>query len=492
MKQYNKIFVIWMTAAMLLCSCDSFLDEQPRGIAIAEKTEHYNGMFNTNDFMNFQHEDYAYWLNDFILLPEECQEGLFSGTSMYDNAESIIEAFKYETEIYRPTENCLAWETCYGDIYTYNVIVNGVMDSEGGTEAQKKALQAEARMSRAWMHFILAQKFSKPYDPSYADTELTIPIVTEANSMEKTFERATMKDFYNFISTEMEAACPDLEDRIGYNMRIYKTTGYALLGKYYWMIGEYEKALEPLRIAYERLKNEPDFYLRDLNKIQEKYGYEEVPAMDLFMTENGSDPDCMIPYSWANTEIMFLKQNTSFMGPLYFGLIGMVTYYLKPECYDMFDEHDLRRNLIPTMGPYGTPTPYPVGCMNGNMCNHGVEIAEVCLALAECEARVGSQDNAKDVLVNFRKYRVRTGYEGIPETVQSQDDLIKFCLREQDREFMGRHHRFYNLRRLWNDPLFQEQKPITHSDGTNTYTMTEDNLYLKIPETVLKWNENWR
>ncbi|MBR1464343.1 MAG: RagB/SusD family nutrient uptake outer membrane protein [Prevotella sp.] len=114
------------------------------------------------------------------------------------------------------------------------------------------------------------------------------------------------------------------------------------------------------------------------------------------------------------------------------------------------------------------------------------------MSLAECEARVGNESNARSVLTELRSYRVLTGHESIPETVHSKDDLIKFCVDEQDREFMADIISFYNVRRLWNDPLFQYRKPYTHTDGTNTYTMNEENLYLRLPESVLKWNDQWR
>lgn len=477
---------------LLAAGCDSFLDEQPRGYAIPETTDNYNGMFNTIQFMNMNMEDYTLWLNDDILFDQTCIDGLtdaFSYSSF--DPESLLRAFRYERDIYKPTENCHVWEMCYQNCYSFNVIANGVMSSTGGTQAEKEALQAEARVSRAWMHFILAQIFARPWNPDIADTELTIPIVTEANTSVKEFDRATMRELYDFITTEMEEAVPLLEDRPDHNMRVYMTTGHALLGKMYWMMGEYEKALAPLRTAYERSKSETNFHLQDYNVLMEKYGYRELTADEL-NGEQLATADALLSYTYSNPEVLWVKQNPCY-SPYRFWSYGLVTYYIKPEVYALFGEHDLRRCLIPTKYPSGGPTPYPVGCIRDGLSpNYGVDLSEVYLALAECEARAGSEDDARRVLTEFRSKRVRTGYEEIPATVQTRDDLVRFCLEEQHREFMGRMQRYYNMRRLWNDPLFQQEKPITHSDGTSTYTMQEDNLYLELPEGVLKWNENWR
>lgn len=477
---------------LVVASCDSFLDEQPRGQAIAETIDQFDGLFNDSQFMNMDMEDYTYWLNDDLLLDEACVNQLTDAFSSSNfDAESISRAYRLQRDIYKPTDNCLVWEQCYRNVYTYNVIANGVMDCTGGTQAEKENIQAEARVSRAWMHFLLAQVFVRPWNADIADTELAIPIVTEADTNVKTYERATMRELYDFITTEMEEAVPMLEDRPDHNMRVYMTTGYALMGKMYWMMGEYEKALAPLRTAYERSKNETNFYFQDYNKLMEKYGYDELTADELSQEQNNG-PDYMLGYTYSNPEMYWVKQNPCFNSSR-FWLYGLVTWYLKPEVYALFDEHDLRRNLIPTKFSSGEPTPYPVGCIrDGVSPNYGVSLPEIYLALAECEARAGSEDNARKVLQEFRVMRVRTGYEDVPATVQTRDDLIRFCWDEQHREFLGGANRYYTLRRLWNDPLFQQEKPITHSDGTQTYTFEEDNLYLELPEGVLKWNENWR
>lgn len=475
---------------MTFAGCDSFLDDQPRGYAIAETTDDYDGMFNTIEFMNMNMADYTFWLSDDIQLTPECITNLPS--TVYDyKPNSILRAFQYKNDVYEVTESCSAWESCYKNVYTFNTIANGVMESADGTEAQKKAIRAEARVSRAWMHFILAQMFSKPYNKDYAETELTIPIVTEADSNQKNFTRATMKELYDFIVKEMEESCGDMPVRKEHRYRAYRQTCYTLLGKVYWMMGEYEKALEPLRIAYEAsLSDNSTIHLVNYNELQEKYGYRELTPTEM-SDEEGTTDAFLLPYTWANVEVFWIKQCTSF-GGVYRWADGIVTYYLNPKYYSLFDEYDLRRNLIPTKDADGNPTPYPVGCIRDKTANYGAELAELYLLLAECEARVGSEDEARALLKEFRSYRVLTGHEDVPETVKTRDELIRFCLDEQHREFLGRVMRYYNLRRLWNDPLFQSEKPISHSDGTNTYTMTEDNLYLQLPESVLKWNESWR
>ena len=52
--------------------------------------------------------------------------------------------------------------------------------------------------------------------------------------------------------------------------------------------------------------------------------------------------------------------------------------------------------------------------------------------------------------------------------------------------------RWFDIRRLWNDPLFQEDKQnYTHTDGQNIYTLTEDRLVFRIPPKVLSFSTDW-
>lgn len=477
----KKSYLSYSLAALLFCgSCDNFLDKQPRGNAIAESTEHYNGLFNNVQLMNlsFSESYYSYWKSDEIIFTPRCYTDL-AGFSSYP--QSIANAFQYREKVYREDENCLEWANCYNHIYTYNVIVNGVPDATGD-EIQKKYLLAEARVSRAYMHFLLAQWFAMPYNESTADSEPAVPIVTKANSQVNQFERATVKQLYDFVTTEMEAACPDLEERNEHKMRIYKATGYTLLGKVYWMMGKYDRAIAPLTTAKAIIENDPTTYFYDYNEEQEAFGYEEMSMEDL---------DAIIPYKFRSHEVLFNKQN-ALMLSFYANYYAQVVPYLKPEFYALFDEHDLRRNRIITKDNASEPLPYPSAVFPGSMINFGVELPELYLMLAESEARAGSTDNARRLLLELREKRMLTGHAAIPADVRTQEELIRFCVDEQTREFIGCGHRWYNVRRLWNDPLFQDMKPITHYDGTATYTLKEPQLKIEIPETVLIWNENWR
>ena len=132
----------------------------------------------------------------------------------------------------------------------------------------KKMLQSEARMSRAYMHFLLAQWFAMPYDDIKSANDLAVPIVTEADTQIKNPKRATTKQLYDFIEKEMLESLPDIEDRTEQKMRIYKPSGYLMLGKLYFMMNKYDQALEELREAFMMFENDTNVSFDDYRQMQ--------------------------------------------------------------------------------------------------------------------------------------------------------------------------------------------------------------------------------
>ena len=266
----KKILALLCSAA-LLTACNDFLDEAPRGYTIPELTEDYDKLLNDGTMNNMLFFDayYPAWKSDELIYTE----GSLAAVSQISTFPTSIEAAaELRSDIYRADQTSTEWNTAYNQIYTLNVIANEVMNSRGN-EAAKQHLQAEARVRRAYMHWLLAQWYAMPYDEATADGQLTIPIVTEANTQVMDYDRATMRELYDWITAEMEEACPQLEEREEHRMRCYKATGYALMGKVYFGMNRYDDALRALRTAYDLLRDDPNVYLTDHNEKQAAYGY---------------------------------------------------------------------------------------------------------------------------------------------------------------------------------------------------------------------------
>ena len=88
--------------------------------------------------------------------------------------------------------------------------------------------------------------------------------------------------------------------------------------------------------------------------------------------------------------------------------------------------------------------------------------------------------------------RVRARVNMPPVTDRSREGLRKALRYERKAELCNEGFRWFDIRRLWNDPLFQDDKKnYTHKVGEQTYTLTEDRLTYRIPPKVMSFNRGW-
>src|SRR5690554_5582464 len=123
------------------------------------------------------------------------------------------------------------------------------MNSTGGTEAEKKALSAEARVYRAWLHFYFVNLYGRPFHPDTAPSDPGFPIILTNDLTRKDFQRNTVLEVYEFIVDELEAAIPDLPTTISNRYRIAQSAGYAYLGKVLVFMRNYADAISALESA---------------------------------------------------------------------------------------------------------------------------------------------------------------------------------------------------------------------------------------------------
>ena len=484
--RYNIFFLLW---GLLLCGCDDFLDVKPKGKDIPEKIAHYDGLFNNTILTNLifskvnengsitaqQSEIYFIYMTDELITDE---------ASYANMGRSARAAYTYDPDIFLEEDYSAEWSAAYQQIYLYNVIANGVMDAEDGTTQKKKELLAEARVGRAFMHFYLTQFFCKPYQEATAVTDPGVPVVTKANSGETSFSRGTVKDVYDFVTKELEEACPDLPLQTQHRQRVYRAAGYFMLGKVYMAMGEYGKALKALEIAYEGTQNSSIILeLFDYNQEIYNWGYTGAP--------NTWGMSCTYPINLSedNNELTYNKQVSILPITLF---LYPPQVYVKPEYMALYSKNDHRAKFFSDKDYTGvTQWPY-----SKRVCRYMFtvcgDLPDLYLMLAECKARTGDETGARADLLTLREKRMPAAEAAIPASVNSKEKLIRFVLEERTREFMMSGMRWFDIRRLWNDPLFQDDKKnYTHKVGEQTYTLTEDRLTYRIPPKVMSFNSGW-
>lgn len=468
MRYIKNIILASATVILLLTACDpdKFLGIKPRGKDVPTEYKHYEGLLTSFDMIK--------WTLEFdgkLYFPILSDEYVVTGRSFGELGSHMgqqgKECYMYNKAFLLPDDLPSDWGY-NGNMYSCNLIINNVMNTDAD-EADKLSTQSEARVMRAWYLFRIAQIYLKPYNDSYADSEPGLPIITEANTLQETFERGTMRELFDFIITEMEESCPHIYNSTAYSFRTEKADAYAMLGHVYHYMNRYDKALEALRLAKKYADEAGSAKFYDLNTMDEAtircdgiYHFDNIQYMRNIAGFN----DCISFYSQY-------YESTA-------------TMYAKPEYYALFGSTDRRQYKYELNDGL-----YRVCYRDTPM---GITSYGLYLTLAECEARVGDMNAAKEVLETLRKYRMPAADAPVPAEIDTKDKLIRFCVEERIRECLGQGLFFFEMKRLWNDPLFADLKAgYGHKVyGTDTvYPFTEDNLEVNIPESVLKWNTNW-
>lgn len=462
----TKILYPLLALALVFQSCnpDDFLGIKPRGKDIPTKYKHYDGLMTAFEMIRWQlagNRLFFPLLSDEYTIAEENLPVL-----VQNGYTQSAECYKYNPDFL--LEDDVPYDWGYNsNMYAYNLIINNVLSCTDASEEQKLSTQSEARVNRAWILFRMAQIYLKPYNESYAAQTPGMPIIKESSTMTEHFERASMKDLFNFIITEMEESCKHVQNNTAYIFRTEKADAYAMLGKVYHYIGDYQNALTNMRLAKQYAEESGAAIITDLNTLADN----KVPNDGvLHMNETQNMRDIWCPnYAIA-----------------YYSATAVPSLLVKEKYFNLFEEGDRRILRFPLWNGY------PKACDRDTPM--GICSYNLYLVLAECEARVGDMNNAKAALEHVRKYRMTSGLEAVPAEINTKDKLIRYCVEEWIRENLGTGKFYFEMKRLWNDPLFQDLKADYKHEVIGTdevYQFTESQLEMKIPASVLKWNSNW-
>lgn len=460
-----KKIMILLAVAFTLCACTDYLNVKPRGYDIASKIEHYQGLLYGTDLA---------LLN--ISFPYMSMES-YTNEDGYANAYSqvgsyVCNGYKWNPDAYREDEIAGEWNGFTTLLYNYNVIISEVMDAEDGTEEEKLAILSEARMLRAWCTFMMSTFFGE------------VPIITVASTQDHHFELKSVEEVNAFVLKEMEESVEHLMDEPEHYLRIFKPTGYGLYGKVLFMLGKYEQASVQLGKCLQLLENQPSVALRDFRPLMDANGDIDF---QLAIEENGEFLFYVVvmPRLWDS---------------VYAAMYNLLMFGVRNDLLEMFfpDRKDCRLAFhssvssgVSAYKKYSAKDIYAANLSNIST-NIGLSLSEVYTMLAECLARAGDTSGAADLLVTLRTYRMDEGHSAIPADVVSKEDFIRFAFEERMREQFGFGTSWFDMKRLWNDPLFQYLKPLyVHTVGSETYTLSEDALYLHYPPTILAWHPEY-
>ncbi|MCI6618170.1 MAG: RagB/SusD family nutrient uptake outer membrane protein [Prevotella sp.] len=456
----NKSILSLIAAGLLLVSCDSYLDIQPKGELIPETAADYEYLLNHPQLQKAA-DVYPNYMTDDVYLADVSTDGL--SPSMLTAEQYIKNLYTFDKTVYGESETDNMWTNTYARIYYYNVLIDKVMDATEATTQEKRSLRAEALMCRAFEYLNLVNCYARQYDPATAATDPGVPLILHADISMKNLSRSTVQQVYNQIMADLKEADPDLPLKPKHNaMRASKSVGLGMLARMYLYMGDYKQAL-----TYANQSLEVNKALINLNDYADPNPMKAIGRID-------------VPSGADNPENIFVR-----FAPYVFGLSLAVCG--SDELMQLFTPNDKRLQLYFTKSAFGIDFANEVW-MPYIQANLAMSTPEMYLIAAECEARLGSKDRAMSLINTLRDNRIA---QNVPLTASSNDEALKLVLDERRRELtMNGLARFIDLRRLNKETRFA--KSITHVVEGKNYTLAPNDpkYVLPIPAKVLRFNPN--
>lgn len=466
----RKILYFLAVALMTtLNACDDYVDITPTGKKTVDSASTYL------DLVSLPAR--CYYPSAFAMLTDNtwCLEANVIG---YESLswDGINTTFNEGANRLQLSDNNL-YENPYKYILRENIVIGNV-DESSGPEEVKRLAKAEARVMRAWDHFILVNTFAKAYDPATATTDGGIAIMDKYD-LEAVPVKATVAQVYDWLIAELEDAVPQLKETPSDEYHPSLAFGYALLAKVCLFHRDWQKA----KASAEK----------SLSLNGRLADYVALKA------EGGPTKSTMYAKE-SNPEILnYAFQGSTTDNPAY--VYGMIS----PELVNMFEEGDLRFSMF--FKTSGTKYTFDEGSgaalwntsitykkfFYGTVC---MRTAEVYLMKAEAEARLNNISAAMESVNTLRAKRIEgNGAElDVPST---QKEMMEIIVSERRKELLFGFNRFWDLKRLNTEPEYAKTInrtfPIVSTAVEHkTYTLRPNSrLYIiPFPESVRLKNNN--
>ena len=342
------------------------------------------------------------------------------------------------------------------------------VDNAKGDASLKARAKAEARLLRAFDYFMLVNVYAKGYDPTTAATDGGVCLIREFD-LEAHPTKATVKEVYDFIQEDIEAALPLLQE---HPVNVYHPSlafGYALKARVHLFRREYQQAL----VAAQKS-------LSYNNQLIDMVAYE---ASSTPITVDKNPEVLNLAYMNGHTEM-----NSWYIYPV------------SPEFCNLFDtENDMRFKLF--FNKNHRYNDKGSGTANWDMLatkffypTVGMKTGEMYLTLAECKARLGNLSGAMQTVNILRSKRIK-GSGATLATPATTEETVKLIIDERRRELAMGFNRFFDLKRLNTESAYaktlQRTFPLVNTTvPQRTYTLPPNSpMYIvPFPKDVMEKN----
>ncbi|WP_162633115.1 RagB/SusD family nutrient uptake outer membrane protein [Echinicola strongylocentroti] len=405
---FHKIMIIALIH--LLNSCDAFLDPRPdRNVVVPETLEDIRALLDNTVVFNLQPGLPTIATDEFYTT----DEGWEALSNPAEQATYLWGGDPYQGGVTN------VWTGPYEQVFYANVALQALQELGGEKVNEYYELMGTAHFHKAYAYSQLLQVFTALHRPDGSNEDALGIVLRAGPDVQVTPRRASLARSFNALLDDLQMAMEYLPEQSSIASRPTKAAAYGLQARVAMMMQDYSLAREA---------------------ASEVLGRHTVP-----LDFNTLDMTASRPFEDFNEEVVFYAhlQNYSFMN-------ANLTF-VDPGLMGSYGEGDLRKQLYYTLTEEGD---YQfTGKLTGNSRFFGgISVGEMLLVAAEASYRTGDGSRAKTYLEQLMENRYEKGKAPSLEGVDDEN-LLVFILDERRKELVGRGLRWFDLRRLNQDPI---------------------------------------
>ncbi|MEO1054669.1 MAG: RagB/SusD family nutrient uptake outer membrane protein [Bacteroidota bacterium] len=474
---------------VLVSSCNDFLEETPDNrVALDDLDKAAQLLTNAYSISSYSYTD---WMTD--------NTGFTRGVAI---RQSHTNAYEWNDFLDDPNEQdtpAFFWFQTYSAIAHANEVLAVLDELPAVTEeeiAQKRAVESEALLTRAYGHFMLVNLFGKHYDENTALSDLGVPYITTPETVFiAQYERNTVQEVYDRVEEDMLRGLELVDDTFFANSGKYhfnRNAALAFASRFYLYKGDYDRCEE---FSTMLLGGDPSAFVRDMTGNEYQSASSSIDAYPQLYSSPDQPSNLMLirkislvqrpDFAHGPTRTIFNdlfdqnplagtvdeRENPAFVK----GDNGLF-----PVRYEnLFERSSLNSNVG---FPYHISVAFRGEEVLLNRAEANVFRNRTSAAVADLEVLAQNRYSDDDNPISLTLDDIRSffGVAGNP-FVSDRVILIEYILLERRKEFLAQGLRWFDIKR------YEIEVDHELADGVSTITLQENDLrkIMQIPASAV-------